>query len=312
MHRLRSLTTPLQAHSYASRQRSARRAKMEIMRFEVVRDGFVARISGLDPAGSLEDEVVGELVEALDNYGVLVFPRTQLDDDSLVAFGASFGELEDFGAYSGRLEPRMVRVGNVDDNGNIRAADDRLRAMAVADGLWHVDSSYREVPARYSMLLAKRVAAVGGATEFADTYAAYEALPDHLKKQLEHGVAVHDFHRSRARAGYELSEDERTALPPARQPVLRTNPRTGRVSLYIASHIRQFEGMSTEQSEELLQELVELATRPERVYVHSWQVGDVVIWDNPSVMHRRAPYDDFAEARELIAARVLEPAALVP
>ena len=143
------------------------------------------------------------------------FRALELDDDSLVAFGASFGELEHFGAYSGRLEPRMVRVGNVDDDGNIRAADDRLRAMAVADGLWHVDSSYREVPARYSMLLAERVAAVGGATEFADTSAAYEALPDDLKKQLEHGVAVHDFHRSRARAGYELSEDSRTALPPA-------------------------------------------------------------------------------------------------
>jgi alpha-ketoglutarate-dependent 2,4-dichlorophenoxyacetate dioxygenase len=288
-----------------------RRAKIAVMFSEVVRDDFVARIRGVKLGGSLGNELVDELVGALDKYGVLLFPRSQLDDTTLVDFGASFGKLEDFGTYSGRLEPRMVRIGNVDENGNIRAADDRLRAMAAADALWHVDSSYREVPARYSMLLAKRVASSGGATEFANTYAAYEAMPDRLKERLEGVVAVHDFHRSRARAGYQLSAEERTALPPARQPVLRTNPRTGRVSLYIASHIRQFEGMSTDQSEELLQELVELATRPERVYAHPWQVGDLIIWDNRSVMHRRAPYDDMAERRELVAARVLEPAALV-
>lgn len=277
----------------------------------VVGDGFVARISEFEPTGALNDETARELVEALDAYGVLVFPGTGLDEDRLVGFGASFGQLQDFGVYSGRLDPRMVRVGNIDDDGNIRAADDRSRAIAVADGLWHVDSSYLDVTARYSMLLARRVSSVGGATEFANTSAAYDALPDQVKMKLEDLIAVHEFDRSRARAGCKLSETERAALPPARQPVVRRNPRTGRRSLYIASHISQFEGMSVEQSEELLQELVDFATRPERVYAHSWQVGDLVIWDNSSVMHRRAPYDDFVEARELLSARVLEPSALV-
>jgi alpha-ketoglutarate-dependent 2,4-dichlorophenoxyacetate dioxygenase len=283
---------------------------MGVMLAEVVRDGFVARIPEAELTAPLGDHLVDELVEALDEYGVLVFPGTDLDDAALVDFGASFGQLETFRS-GGRADPRTVRIGNVDDTGNIRAADDRLRAIAVADGLWHVDSSYREIPARYSMLLAKRVASFGGATEYADNSAAYDTLPDAIKDRLENRAAMHDFRRSRARVGYMLSEEENARFTPARRPVVHTNPHTGRRSLYIASHICQFEGMSTEQSEELLQELIEHAARPERIYAHPWQVGDLVVWDNRSVMHRRAPYDDVAEARELVAARVLEPVAPV-
>ncbi len=149
------------------------------------------------------------------------------------------------------------------------------------------------VPARASLLSAREVPPEGGETQFASMRVSYERLPDAMKRFLEGRVAIHSFVYSRGLVGDGLLPPDHAAqVPPVLQALVRANPAHGRKAFYVGSHACEILGMQTDAARALLRELLELATRPELVYTHRWQPGDLVMWDNRCVLHRGRPWDD--------------------
>jgi alpha-ketoglutarate-dependent 2,4-dichlorophenoxyacetate dioxygenase len=148
------------------------------------------------------------------------------------------------------------------------------------------------------MLAAKVVPPVPADTEFADMRAAWDALPETLKLQVDGLRVHHSIAHSRETLGFTFSEQEREQLEGAIHPLVRTLP-SGRRSLYLASHASRIVGWPVPEGRLLLRDLVEHATQPEFVYRHAWRVGDFVIWDNRATMHRARPFDDAKYRREL-------------
>jgi alpha-ketoglutarate-dependent 2,4-dichlorophenoxyacetate dioxygenase len=182
---------------------------------------FVAEISGVDSGRPLEPETAREIEEAIDRYAVLVLRDQDLDDERQLAFAGNFGEIEAprsaRGAAKHQLRPEISDISNLDENNRLRAADDPRRFDQLGNRLWHTDGSFRRVPAALSMLYAHRVPANGGETEFADLRAAWDALPDKTKAQIDGLVALHDIAYSRAQIGFtDLLFGEREVLPVCR------------------------------------------------------------------------------------------------
>jgi alpha-ketoglutarate-dependent 2,4-dichlorophenoxyacetate dioxygenase len=178
-------------------------------------------------------------------------------------------------------------------------SDSRRRMYGLGNRLWHTDASFQDPPGRYSMLSAKVVPPVDADTEYADTRAAYDALPEEEKARLEGLRVHHSIAYSRQILGFEFSESEQDALKGAIHPLVRTIPRSKRRSLYVASHASRIIDWPVPEGRLLLRDLIEHATRPEFVYRHQWRVGDLVIWDNRATMHRARPFDDAKYRREL-------------
>ena len=170
---------------------------------------------------------------------------------------------------------------------------------ALGNRLWHTDASFQDPPGRYSMLSARVVPPVAADTEFADMRAAYDALDAGTWARLEGLRAHHSIAYSRQTLGFEFSEEEQEKLKGAVHPLVRTNPRTRRRSLYLASHASRIIGWPVPEGRLLLRDLTEHATQPQFVYRHAWRVGDLVIWDNLATMHRGRPFDDASHRREL-------------
>jgi alpha-ketoglutarate-dependent 2,4-dichlorophenoxyacetate dioxygenase len=273
--------------------------------------GFGAVATGANLKRGNLSVIACEVEKALDEHLLLVFRGEDLSQEDMVRFGMSLGQLEDFAAFGGLNGGHCLPLSNLDAEGRFYAADSLMRRNTAADALWHTDHTYRPMRARYSALMAETVPSQGGSTDFCDTRAAYEALPEKLKARLEGRVALHSIVYSRSLAGFtEWTEEQRAALPPIPQPLVFEHPRTGRRSLYIASHIAEVLGMETGEARQLAHELVQFATQPQFVYSHQWRPGDIAIWDDRATMHRRAPYDDLHEVRKLYTMRVMEPSEL--
>ena len=179
------------------------------------------------------------------------------------------------------------------------ARDDRKRLFAIGNRLWHSDSSFKAVPAKYSLLRAVRVPSKGGNTEFAHMGAAYEALDDETRALIEPLICEHSQMFSRDVIGFrEFSPEERERFKPVRQRLVRTLPRTGRKSLYLSSHAGTILGWQLPEARLLLRDLIEHATQREFVYSHKWQMNDLVMWDNRQTMHRGRPFP-VDEARDV-------------
>jgi len=190
-------------------------------------------------------------------------------------------------------------ISNLDESGEIMKSDNRKRMYGLGNRLWHTDASFQDPPGRYSMLSAKVVPPVDADTEFADMRAAYDALPDEEKARLEGLRVHHSIAYSRQTLGFEFSENEQDALKGAIHPLVRAIPRSGRHSLYLASHASRIIDWPVPEGRLLLRELIEHATQPRFVYRHQWRVGDLVIWDNRATMHRARRFDDARYRREL-------------
>ena len=168
-----------------------------------------------------------------------------------------------------------------------------MRLFNLGNMLWHSDSSFRPIPAKYSLLSARIVNKKGGNTEFAHMGAAYEALDEETKAEIENLVCEHSLMYSRGSLGFlDYTEEEKAMFKPVRQRLVRTHPVTGRKSLYLASHAGAIVGMPMPEARMLLRELNEHATQPRFVYVHRWRLDDLVIWDNRQTMHRVRRYDE--------------------
>jgi alpha-ketoglutarate-dependent 2,4-dichlorophenoxyacetate dioxygenase len=264
---------------------------------------FVGEISDLDAGRPLTPAAVRAISDAIDLYAVLVLRNQELDDDRQLAFARHFGEIEaPRSAREGtkrRLRPEMSDISNLDENQQLRAADDPRRFDQLGNRLWHTDGSFRLVPAALSMLYAHGVPATGGETEFADLRAAWDALPDSNKAEVEHLVALHDIAYSRGQIGFtELLFGEREVLPAVPQRVVRLHPGSERKTLYLAAHASHIAGRPIPEGRLLLRDLIEFATQRQFVYSHAWRRGDLVIWDNRCTMHRGRPFDE-SEKRDL-------------
>ena len=187
----------------------------------------------------------------------------------------------------------MNNVSNLGKNGKPLERDSRHRLFNLGNMLWHSDSSFRPVPAKYSLLSARVVNPVGGNTEFADMRAAYDDLDEATKAEIDPLICEHSLMYSRGALGLvDFTEEERQLFKPVRQALVRVHPKHGRKSLYLASHAGAIIGMTTPDARLLLRDLNEHATQPKYVYVHRWHQHDLIIWDNRQTMHRVRRYDD--------------------
>ena len=266
---------------------------------------FTAEAGAIDLREVRDPPTLDAIRAAMDEYAVLVFRDQRFDGGEQLAFAKRFdGALhaKTGAAVLGRNrlgDEALTDISNVDESGQLMQAGDRRRAYALGNRLWHTDASFEDPPGRYSMLLAKVVPPVAADTEFADMRAAYDALDDATRRTLEGLHAHHSIAYSRMTLGFEFSAEEQRKLPGAVHPVVRANPRTGRRSLYLASHASRIIDWPVPEGRLLLRELVEHATQPQFVYRHEWREGDLVIWDNLATMHRGRPFDDTRHRREL-------------
>jgi alpha-ketoglutarate-dependent 2,4-dichlorophenoxyacetate dioxygenase len=276
---------------------------------------FVAEVGGIDLRQPMSDTTYAAVQAAIDRDAALVFRGDKLSEEQQVAFSQRFGPIA---AQNGvlqtgierRVSAQLVDISNLDEQNRILSRDDRRRMFALGNQLWHTDSSFKRIPAKYSLLHAHAVTPEGGETQVADLRAAYDALPEKMKARLEGLVAEHSIFTSRAKLGFtEFSAEERAALPPVHHPVVRVHPASKRRSLYLASHASHIVGWPVPDGRMLLHELIEHATQPQFVYTHTWQVGDLLMWDNRCTMHRGRPYDEANHRRDLRRATIDDTAA---
>jgi len=191
-----------------------------------------------------------------------------------------------------RLGPGMADLSNLTKDGKIISAEDRVWFFKLGDRLWHSDSSFRPVPAKYSLLSGRTVPCWGGNTEFADMRAAYHALDDRTKTEVAGLVCEHSLLHSRQAVGFaDFTPEEISNFQPVRHPLVRVQKATGRKSLFLSAHAGVIVGWSVPESRAFLRDLTEHATRPEFVYSHSWRQHDLVVWDNRTTMHRARRFD---------------------
>ena len=259
---------------------------------------FVGEVSGVDISRPSRTGEVAAIEAGMDQYAVLVFRDLKITDEQQMVFSCNFGDIEN--ARGGnvtkpgdhRLQTGMNDVSNLGKDGKPLARDSRQQLFNLGNLLWHSDSSFRAIPAKYSLLSARIVNPIGGNTEFADMRAAYDTLDEDTRREIEPYVCEHSLMYSRGSLGFlDYSDEEKELFKPVRQRLVRTHPVTGRKSLYLSSHAGTIIGMPMPEARILLRDLNEHATEPRFVYVHKWQVNDLVIWDNRQTMHRGRRYD---------------------
>ena len=240
---------------------------------------------------NLDNKIFKEIEELWYEFGVLVFPKQHLTDDEHIAFSRRFGLLEPLGYqnHNGNVSNKEIGlISNVKADGTLwpNQSDEGFFLKGNTD--WHTDSSFKQNPAKASLLAAHQVPDQGGGTEFADMREAYDVLEPSLQDWLEGKFAVHSFIYSQGLIGglSVLTKEEAAALVPVKHPIIRTHPKTGRKSLYIGRHASHIEGENEQESRAILIKLCDDACQSPRVITHSWDVGDIIIWDNRCVLHR--------------------------
>jgi alpha-ketoglutarate-dependent 2,4-dichlorophenoxyacetate dioxygenase len=255
--------------------------------------GFAAEIRGAGLADVVASDAAYAAVRAaFDEHSVLLFRGQPVTNELQAAFSQRFGALEIAKAASlGEGTPFSILT-NIDrDTGALVAPDHKEALRAKANQLWHTDSCFKVPPALASVLSARTIPPSGGETEFASQRLAWERLPEAQRRRLENAYAWHDYAHSRGKIAPHLaSERERSTLPPVRWRMRWRNPANGRDSLYIASHTCGIDGMPRDEALALIAELLDFITLPEHTYVHRWQSGDVIMWDNRATLHRGRPW----------------------
>jgi len=264
-----------------------------------------ARVDGLDITQAIDEETASALHAGMDQHAVLVFKQQPLTRDQQLAFSRNLGPLEETkgtslrSAEDLRLPSVFADVSNLDRHDKPFPIDDRRRLFAIGNRLWHSDSSFKSVPAKYSILHALSTVSRGGNTEFAHMGAAYEALDADTRAEIEGLVCSHSQMYSRLQIGFtDFSDEEAQRFQPVRQSLVRTLPGSGRKSLYLSSHAGTIEGWPVQEALTFLRDLSEHATQAQFVYVHAWDVGDTVLWDNRQTMHRVRRFPA-SEARDM-------------
>jgi alpha-ketoglutarate-dependent 2,4-dichlorophenoxyacetate dioxygenase len=265
---------------------------------------FVAQASGIDLTKPLSQDAVRTITAAMNEYAVLVFRGQHLTSQQQIQLAESFGPL-DIGLKRvfkrpERLEDeRLIDISNVDASGNVAKRDSPKNLSSFANQLWHSDSSFMDPRAAYSMLHCLVKPSWGGNTEFADLRSAYDTLDARTKEEIEGLSAEHYALHTRTLLGDDAyTDDQKKLIPPANWPLVETHAGSGRKLLFVGVHAREIIGWPTAEGRIFLSDLLEHATQRFNVYAHEWQVGDLVIWDNRSTLHRGRRFD-IGERREL-------------
>lgn len=255
---------------------------------------FGAEISGIDLTRPLTQAQVGEVIDAMAQWGVCVFRNTGMTDAQHVEFSRNFGYLERVPKREGmrmRLPFReLFDASNLNVDGEI-TQDPAAIKYRKGDMLWHTDSAFMDKRTSYSALLAHIVPPEGGDTGFADARTAYDELDEETKALIEGKVGINSLWWSRKQAGADIPDEEIEARPVARHPIVHTHAASGRKSLFIAAHTMDIEGMDKAEGRALIRRLIEHTTQPKYTFFVQWQPGDLVMWDNLCTMHRGGGYD---------------------
>lgn len=238
------------------------------------------------------DEAEWHAIEdAFHEYAALVFPNQRLNEEEQIAFAERFGEMELLRPDSTK---KAVPISNLKEDGTPYTKEEfRFKTLRGNEG-WHTDSSYMPLAAKASILAAIQVPSAGGETALADMRDAYDKLDEETKGKIEALSAYHSLYQSQAKNGFKVKTGDgygyHTKGAPLR-PLVKTHPVTGRKSLFIGRHAYKIAGMSRVDGQALLDNLLDFASQPPRVYAHKWQPGDVMMWDNRCILHRACPYD---------------------
>jgi alpha-ketoglutarate-dependent taurine dioxygenase len=261
---------------------------------------FGAVITGLRLA-EIDDTTFSQLHATWLEYALLIFPDQHLTNQEQIAFAKRFGE----------LEFELAPLSNVRPDGSLRTDDEGDDVIKILKGNmgWHADSTYMPVQAKGAVFTAHVVPSMGGETGWADMRTAYETLDDETRDQIAELSAYHSLYYSQAKVGHAPRDDSEYGgygfhdqEPPLR-PLVKVHPETGRPSLLIGRHAYGIPGMQADESERLLQELVDVACQPPRVYQHAWSPGDAVVWDNRCLLHQARPWD-MSEPRVMYHTRI--------
>ncbi len=279
------------------------------LKAEPILPRFGAECSGLDLTRPLSAEEVKQVTDAMDKWGVTVWRNTGMSDADHVEFSRNFGYLEKVMRREGvkyRLPfPQLFDASNLNVEGEI-TKDPGAIQYRKGDRLWHTDSAFLEKRTSYSILLAHQVPSKGGNTGFADTRSAYDDLPQDMKDFLEDKIGVNSLWWSRKMAGADIPEEEIDARFKARHPLVHVHRGSGRKALFIAAHTMDIEGMDKAEGRKLIKELIEHCTQPQYTFEVSWNVGDMVIWDNLCTMHHGCEFDYENEKRDMRRTTVRE------
>ncbi len=265
---------------------------------------FFGEASGIDLSQPISRDAVAAIEAGMDRFAILVFHDQRIDDEQQLAFTRNFGPLEmatgDFEQKNRRLSMAVNDISNVDNDNKVRARDDRTRLFSLGNMLWHSDSSFKTIPAKYSLLSARVIpSSPGGNTEFADMRAAWDALDAETRALVQDLVCEHSQLYSRGVLGFtDFTAEERQRFAPVLQRLVRRHPVTGRRSLYLSSHAGAIIGWPVPEARALLRDLIEHATQRRFVHAHRWRQFDLVMWDNRVMMHRGRRYNT-EEVRDL-------------
>ncbi len=274
------------------------------LKFTQLHPFFVGEAGQID-LRTADAATLEQIRSGMDQYGVLVFRNQSFTDDEQLGFAERFDGTLHAKTSTAVLEKNrfgneaLSDISNVGKDGELLAASDRRRMSSLANRLWHTDASFVDPAGRYSMLSARVVPPVQADTEFADMRTAYDELDDETKAVIEDLRVYHSIAYSREVLGFEFAPGERELLKGAVHPLVRKIPGVERRSLYLASHAQHIVDWPVPEARLLLRDLTEHATQPRFVYSHEWKVGDFVIWDNRTTMHRATSFDDKKYRREL-------------
>jgi alpha-ketoglutarate-dependent 2,4-dichlorophenoxyacetate dioxygenase len=263
---------------------------------------FATEICGVNLRDQMDIAIAQAVEAAMAEYGVVVLRGQDLSEDDHIRFSRYFGPLEyppSMGVQPpapGAKRHRVYGVSNVDENGDILPADSPRHLHNKANEFFHADSSFNVLPTKWSLLYGIICPPERADTEFIDTRAVYEVLPEPLKAQAWKAVAEHDFLNSRVKTGIEMGGRVREFMPPAAQRVIRTTP-SGRIGMLIGGHMTKILGWPEEDGRRFIAEINAFAAQPQFIYAHKWRAGDLVIWDNRFTLHRATSFDHINHKR---------------
>ena len=257
-------------------------------------------ITGLDTKIDLNEKLKNKISEMLSEYSVVVIRNQNITNDEHIKFSENFGDLELTKVGTDGSGSKLIILRNFDEEGKIVPSTDRQRLNNLANQEWHSDSSFKKNPSKMSILSAKIIPSLGGNTEFLSMRASYNALPHDLKLKIDDKVCWHDYSHGRSKIDPNLvTPEEKQALPPVKQKLVLGNNKHGK-SLYLGAHCRNVDGMSDNDSKDLLAEINSYIDHEKFVYSHVWEPYDLIMWDNRAVLHRATPVKGKIEKRFMV------------
>ncbi len=277
------------------------------MDINVLHPEFGAAIEGVDLSISVNNEMVTRISSLIDKYSFLCFPNQRLSDQKQLELTQKFGDPEPNHVKLGQdgVVDYFGTIGNVLDNGAVLNNSDKRTIFQTGNNMWHTDSSFQKVPTYVSIMYVYEVPEEGGQTEFASCRSAFDRLSNDMRNSIDNLIGIHSYKFSRSKIGADaVTPSHAASLPPVKQKLVRKNYKVNKKNYFIGSHVETIDGWKLDESRELLDYLLNLATQKKHVYSHDWRPGELVIWDNRCLIHRGAGYNASKYRRRMRQTRV--------